>query len=1203
MHFCSMQTLRHFFAKKYAHCFLLLVNLFIFQAHSFSETPKLTSFKFEVIHNSVLFENINCTIFDDSLIIGIIPYNTNLNSLKASFTTESTDSILANSITQQSEISANNFISPITYTLWYGGIAVKTYIVKLVYTGLPVVYINTENGDPIISKDNYLNGNIKIFPNQYISVGVFNAPLQVRGRGNSTWSMPKKPYKVKLNTKASLLGMPSDKDWVLLANYSDKTLMRNYLAFECSNRFSMAYTPRSQFVELVINGEYVGNYSLCEQIKVSSNRLNIKELKITDLTTPNITGGYLLEVDERLGEDFWFRTNTGVPICFNSPDSVDSLQFNYLKDFIQQTEDTLYGANFADTTSGYANFIKTQTFVDWYLINELFKNNDAIFYSSVYMYKDRNSKLCMGPVWDFDIAGGNINYNGNDNPTGWWIKNAPWISRLFNDPAFVEKVKVRWNSLKTSKIETLIAFADSVANGLENSQKENFRVWPILNTLVWPNPAIRGSYANEVEYLKDWLSTRINWMDSMYNLTSLKAFSLSLPANNSTIAIQNTNYSSKVFVWGSSGSQTGVTFKFKLDRENGNFTSPIAVFAADDNGSDYKVTLLSSQIDDILLNLNVKTGDSINLKWTVYAYLANDSLKASQTYTVTFIRNSHNGAFDLLTPLNYNNTTIDLKLNPSYLFTWNKSKNWGITYKCVFSSANQSIDVPPVSIMSNHSGSDTSVNINLMALQNILSEAGYFDKGSNAVALLWTVYAFRSTDDSLIANQTRNISFKFKQTEFSLSEPSNLSTFSFVSGSEDPIVFNWTKSLFSNNYSCTFDINGRLLTMLSDNSGMDTTLTLDASFFENTLVNTILSNSYLKEGIVKWSVSATNIDKDSLPANQNKQLNIAIKYPLQAFNLSYPANNFTTTVKTNSTDSIPFSWNKSAFFDTYKFVLTGNNAAVPLYSYITNQDTSLQLSVSFIDELLALNHVKKGNSVTLNWFVYAYQGSSDSLQSIEANEITFTRNRELQSFGLLQPANNEKIEWKEQDVKSIPFSWQSSLSNALYKVYFDFPTGTFTAPIMSLDAGNNGQDTVIMLDNESLELMLADNGVTFTDSLAIKWKVIAYTNDDTIDVTSSFLFHLKKINSSSISNTYELNSSVLVYPNPSKGIVNIELTSVHPSFKVSITDITGKEYNTYELPSNTIQKIDLSGFQNGLYFIQFTDGNKVYSQKLIIGSF
>lgn len=1197
-----MQPLRHFFAKKYAHCLVLLANLFIFQAYSYSETTKITSFKFEVTHNSVLFENINCTIFDDSLIIGIIPYNTNLNSLKATFTNENTDSMVANGIMQQSEISANNFISPITYTLWYGGSIAKTYTIKLVYTGLPVVYLTTENNNPIVSKDIYLNGNIKIFPSQNISVSVFNAPTQIKGRGNTTWLMPKKPYKIKLNTKASLLGMPSDKEWVLLANYADKTLMRNYLAFECSNRLSMAYTPRSQFVELVINGEYVGNYSLCEQIKVSTNRLNIRELKITDLTTPNITGGYLVEVDERLDADYWFRTNTGVPICFNSPDSVDSLQFNYLKNYIQQTEDTLYGTNFADTNTGYANFIKTQTFIDWYLINELFKNNDAIFFSSVYMYKDKSSKLCMGPVWDFDIAAGNINYNDNDNPRGWWIKNARWISRLFSDPAFEEKVKARWNTLKTSKIETLIGFADSVANGLENSQKENFRVWPILNMLVWPNPAIRGTYANEVLYLKDWLSTRIDWMDSMYNLTSLKTFSLSLPANNTTMAIQNTNYSSKAFVWGGSGTQSGISYKLKLDIQNGNFNNPIAVFAADDNGSDHKTTLFSSQIDAILSGLNVKTGDSIILQWTVYAYLGNDSLKASQNYMVTFIRNSRDGAFDLLNPLNYTNTTIDLKTNPSYLFNWNKSKNWGLTYKCVFSSANQSIDIDPVTILSNHSGSDTLLNINLMTLQNMLTEAGYFDKGGNTVALLWTVYAFRSADDSLIANQTRNISFKFKQTEFSLSEPANLSTFSFATGSEEPIVFNWTKSLFSNSYWCTFDVNGKPFTLPSDNSGMDTALTLDATFFENILVDKALSNNYLKEAIVKWSVSATNVDKDSLSSNQNKQLNIAVKYPMQAFNLSYPANNFTATVKGISNDSISFSWSKSAFFDTYKFVLSDNNG-MPLYGYNTNQDTTLKLSVSFIDRLLASNHVKKGSAVTLNWSVYAYQGSSDSLQSTTANHLTFTRNRELQSFGLLHPENNEKIEWKQQDVKSIPFSWQSSLSNALYRVYFDFPTGTFTAPIMSIDGGSGGQDTTIMLDNESLELMLADNGVTFVDSLALKWKVIAYTNDDTIDVSSPFVFHLKKLNSSSINNKYMVSNRVLVYPNPSKGKVNIELASVHPTYKVSIADITGKEYNTYELTSNVKQQIDLSGLESGLYFIQFTDGTKVYSQKLVIGAF
>jgi hypothetical protein len=290
--------------------------------------------------------------------------------------------------------------------------------------------------------------------------------------------------------------------------------MRNYLAFETARRFDVAFTPRARYVEVILNGEYLGNYLLTDQVEIGETRVNIPELKEN---STDISGGYLLEIDERVDETYWFRTLLNLPFTIKSPEDITTAQFDYIKDYVQQTETAIYGPNFTDPVAGYNNYINTETFINWYLVNELLKNNDAIFFSSVFMYKDLNAKLSLGPVWDFDLAIGNINYNGNDNPQGWWIKQSLWINRLFEDPAFVQKVKDRWNLLKSTEVNSLFTFVNETSVYLNHSQKENFNKWDVLYNFTWPNRVAVGSYESEVQYMKEWLSKRINWMDSEIN--------------------------------------------------------------------------------------------------------------------------------------------------------------------------------------------------------------------------------------------------------------------------------------------------------------------------------------------------------------------------------------------------------------------------------------------------------------------------------------------------------------------------------------------------------------------------------------------------------------------------------------------------------------------------------------------------------------
>lgn len=381
---------------------------------------------------------------------------------------------------------------------------------------LPIVRIVTENEAPIASKEDYVRATLTVDPNGTAEAAL-SVPLRIRGRGNTTWSMPKKPYKLKLDNKASLLGMPSDKDWVLLANYSDKSLLRTRVAFELGNRVGLAWSPRSRFVELFINDAYQGTYQLGEGVKVDNDRVDIPELEEDEISGSELTGGYLLEVDARLDGEVFFVTDGGVPLLIDTPEAPTPEQFSYIQDYIQQVENAIYSDNAADPVTGYAAYIDVDSFINWYLVNEIMKNNDAIFFSSCWMYKQRDGQLFMGPLWDFDISGGNINYNGNDNPTGWWIRNSRWFDGLFEDPAFQARVRARWNELKAEQFDTILEYIDDSSTLLAQGASNNFQRWPILSEWVWPNAVVTGSYEGELQYLREWLQARIAWMDAEFN--------------------------------------------------------------------------------------------------------------------------------------------------------------------------------------------------------------------------------------------------------------------------------------------------------------------------------------------------------------------------------------------------------------------------------------------------------------------------------------------------------------------------------------------------------------------------------------------------------------------------------------------------------------------------------------------------------------
>lgn len=409
---------------------------------------------------------------------------------------------------------------------------------------LPILNLYTESNQPVTSREQYIPGRF--------SLSADSAPLEgtlsLRGRGNSTWDWEKKPYRLKLDSSTPLLGMPKSKHWVLLANYADKTLIRNDIAFMFSRSLGMSFTPRDRHVNLYFNGSYQGVYQLSDQIRVDNDRVDIPELEVSDTQEELISGGYLLEIDFRMNlnfcesefnqmlypycaggvnalreTDFCIDSNYGMePLCLKDPDFLMEPDWaphrEYIANYIATTEEALFSTSFEDPDLGYAAFIDVDSAVNYFLINELFKNPDGAS-ASAFLYKQRDDKLFFGPVWDFDLALGNSGYDNLASSSGWRIRQSPWFARLFEDPAFEQKVKIRWDTLKTEgKIDLIFEYAKARAIWLHQQQQANFDLWDIFDWETWYTRAIYGSYEAEVEGMIRWQHARATWIDTQFEL-------------------------------------------------------------------------------------------------------------------------------------------------------------------------------------------------------------------------------------------------------------------------------------------------------------------------------------------------------------------------------------------------------------------------------------------------------------------------------------------------------------------------------------------------------------------------------------------------------------------------------------------------------------------------------------------------------------
>ena len=390
-------------------------------------------------------------------------------------------------------------------------------------TNLPTVSIHTENNVEPYDKLHNINALITIISDKGKALRIDSGV--VRLRGNASAGFPKKPYRIKFNEKHRVLDAPAKaKKWTLINNYGDKTLMRNLLAFELSRCLGLPYTPYAHSVDVLLNGEYKGNYQLSDHIDVKKNRVELDETLAEDRADSLSVTAFLVEVDaQATTEPVWFKSAKGTPVTIHYPDDdeITALQKSYIEEQFNRME------------TQWEDYLDLNTFLRHFLVGELSGNTDT--YWSTYMYKHReNDTIFIGPVWDFDIAFENDNrtypinsksdyvYRSGGSVTGYMRTLADKIVVR----SLIGQTRLRdiWDKARHDRIneQHLIAYIDSLEESLQQSQQLNFTRWPIMNTLVHQNPLVAGSYEAEVDNVRRYLSERLLWMDKKLGYTYIQ---------------------------------------------------------------------------------------------------------------------------------------------------------------------------------------------------------------------------------------------------------------------------------------------------------------------------------------------------------------------------------------------------------------------------------------------------------------------------------------------------------------------------------------------------------------------------------------------------------------------------------------------------------------------------------------------------------
>ena len=390
-------------------------------------------------------------------------------------------------------------------------------------TNVPAIYIDTFNGASVTSKENYIYATLTYVDGERITQ---YDSLKIRGRGNSTWNLAKKPYRIKFNESTKFLGKgyAKNKSWTLLANHSDKSLLRNAVTSKMGEFLGQPFNPAAHFVDLVLNGTYLGCYQVSDQVNVDNKRVEIYEQEEVPTDTTDISGGYLVEIDGfGTQEPYYFRTDKNIIVSIKSPDEdvIVNKQVNYIRDYINNFESTLFSNNYKNEASGYRAIADSATLVSWYIATELTANPDGFW--STYLYKDRaNPKLFFGPLWDYDIAYNNCSRKGDISKYS--IVDAAfgddltkiWVKRFIQDEWFNKAVNNAWKKAVADGLEQyLYNYIDSMVVYLDQSQAKNYTRYSIKNA-VYDELYLYSTYEQYISQLKGFIDNRVDFLTTLF---------------------------------------------------------------------------------------------------------------------------------------------------------------------------------------------------------------------------------------------------------------------------------------------------------------------------------------------------------------------------------------------------------------------------------------------------------------------------------------------------------------------------------------------------------------------------------------------------------------------------------------------------------------------------------------------------------------
>lgn len=406
-------------------------------------------------------------------------------------------------------------------------------------SNLAIVVINT-NGGATIPDEPKINARMGIISNgpgqTNSSNDDFNAYdgwIGIEIRGASSQGFPKKGYGFKTlnpdgtDNNVALLDMPEEHDWVFHGPYTDKSLLRNSLAYFLG-RLTNDYAPNTRLCEVVINGDYRGVYLLTERIKRDDNRVDVAKVNPDDLSGEELTGGYLFQIDrddQSTSLDGWYsNSNFNNFYSFRSPSykKIHPIQAQYIENYMHAFETDMSSSSYLEK---YKDYVDIDSWANYFLVNEIGKHIDA-YRLSFFMYKKKSTnggKLHFGPLWDFNLGFGNFDYACSPDPAGWSYLfggtcndlQPYWIPRMTNIPEVANYIHCRWDTLRSTILQTegILDYIDSQVTEIGPAADRNFTRWPVIGTYVWPNDYVGSSYEDEINFLKEWVTDRMDWMD------------------------------------------------------------------------------------------------------------------------------------------------------------------------------------------------------------------------------------------------------------------------------------------------------------------------------------------------------------------------------------------------------------------------------------------------------------------------------------------------------------------------------------------------------------------------------------------------------------------------------------------------------------------------------------------------------------------